>query len=65
MLILLIKVGLPLGHPGDSVGGASDLSLAQVVISRFVSLRPVSGSKSTACSLLGMLSLPLSLPLPH
>ena len=40
------------------------LILAQVEISRFVSLSPTSGSVQIAQSLLGILSLPLSLPLP-
>ena len=35
----------------------------QVMISRFVELSPASGSVLTVWSLLGILSLPLSLPL--
>ena len=37
---------------------------AQVMISRFVRLSPTSGSALTVWSLLGILSLPLSLPSP-
>ena len=37
---------------------------AQVMISRFLSLSPTSGSALTMWSLLGILSLPLSAPLP-
>ena len=36
------------------------LTLAQVVISRFMGLSPTSGSVLTAQSLLGILSLPLA-----
>ena len=39
-------------------------TLAQVMISRFVSLSPTSGSVLTAWSLLEILSLPLFLPTP-
>ena len=39
--------------------------LAQVVISQFMRLNPLPGSALTAQSLLGILSLPRSLPLPH
>ena len=38
---------------------------AQVMISQFMSSRPVLGSVLTARSPLGILSLPLSLPLPY
>ena len=38
---------------------------AQGMISRFVRLSPMSGSVLTVQSLLGILCLPLSLPLPH
>ena len=40
------------------------LTSAQVVISRFMSSSPTSGSARTERSLLGILSLPLSLLLP-
>ena len=40
------------------------LTLAQVMISWFMSSSPTSGSSLTAQSLLGILSLPLSVPLP-
>ena len=51
----------PLGHLGGSVSKVSDL--AQVMISPFVSWSPTLGSMLTVRSLLGILSLPLSLPL--
>ena len=38
---------------------------AQVIISQVVRSSPTSGSELTVWSLLGILSLPLSLPLPH
>ena len=38
---------------------------AQVMISQFVSLSPVSGSQLPAQGLLQILLLPISLPLPH
>ena len=47
------------GHLGGSVGWASDLISAQVVVSRLMGLSPTSGSPLTAWSLLGVLSLPL------
>ena len=40
------------------------LDLDQVMISQFVNLSPMSGSALTEGSLLGVLSLLLSLPLP-
>ena len=49
---------------GGSVHQASDLIAAQVMISQFVSSSPVLGSALTALSLLGILCLLLSLPLP-
>ena len=54
------------GH-GGAPGWLSRLSvqlLAQVMILRFVRPSPASGSVLTAWSLLGILSLPCSLPLP-
>ena len=53
---------MDLGAPQVSVGL---LISAQVMISRFVRLSPESGSLLTVQSLLGILFLPLSLPLPH
>ena len=54
------------GAPGwFSRSNGQLLISAQVMISRFVSLSPVSGSVLTAWSLLGSLSLPFSLPLPY
>ena len=53
-----------MGRLGGSVGWAQ-LTLAQVMISSSVSSSPVSGSVLTAQSLLRILCLPLSLPLPH
>ena len=41
------------------------LTLAQVMISQFVSSSPLSGSLLSAQSLLCILCPPLSLPLPH
>ena len=49
------------GHLGGSVECPTS---AQVMISWFVSSRPTLGSVLTARSLLGILSLSLSLPLP-
>ena len=59
------KSALTLG----ATGWLSQLSVqllisAQVMILWFVSSSPASGSSPTAQSLLGILSLPLSLPLP-
>ena len=42
-----------------------NVQLPKVMISWFVSLSPTSGSEPTAWSLLGILSLPLCLSLPH
>ena len=54
------------GAPGWLSGLSSRLLVsAQVMISWFVSLSPALGSARIAPSLLGILSLPLSLPLPH
>ena len=41
------------------------LTLAQVMTSQFMRLNPVSGSVLTSRSLLGILALPFSLPLPY
>ena len=48
----------------QSVEGLT-LDLTQVVISQFLGLSPASSSVLKAWGLLGILSLPLSLPLPH
>ena len=48
------------GHLGSSVGVQLLIS-AQVMVSRFVRSSPASGSMLTAWSLLGILSVPLSL----
>ena len=48
-----------LGHLGGSVGWASDLILAQVMISQSVGSSPAWGSALTSQALLGILSLSL------
>ena len=63
----------PVGTPFSELGNAAKrylvaqwvkcLTLAQVMISCFMSSSPTSGSVLTVQSLLGILSLPLSLPL--
>ena len=54
------------GHPGGSGRLGVRLSIsAQVIISRLMGSSPTWGSAMTARSLLGILSLPLSLPLPR
>ena len=55
-----VQNNLPQGRLGGSV--VEHPTSAQVMISQFVSLRPVSGSVLTAQ--LWILCLPLSLPLP-
>ena len=56
-------ISLPIvGHLGDQ--SIKHPTLAQVMITRFVGSSPASDSALTAQSLLGILSLPRSLPLP-
>ena len=70
-LFYFVTTALTNWHTGEtgcldgSLGCVQLLVSAQVMILRFVSSGPTSGSALAVWSLLGILSLPLSLPLPH